>query len=244
MDNSYVRYWAIAASAIALVLLGILIGQRFGHTPDSGPVIDKGHATELTGGTEVKTSTNGTSNSDGATSSDGGPIDEPESFVIPTAFTSIPSEWHTIIIEDSFDGYAILFDPPRREVIIEKCRHPGYFDPEAGQPLPEGVEFCTNVLWGQLLAMDEHSASVHARNGKQLELNLSLTTEDGQSQIALSFPGHQMNLVPGSKNDLFQALDRKPVMVEQKKQKFAFQEAEHQELRRQQLKAAEENSNM
>lgn len=108
--------------------------------------------------------------------------------------------------------------------------------------MPQGVEFCTNVLWGQLLAMDEHSAMVQARSGKQLELSLSLTTEDGQSELAMSFPDHQMNLVPGSKNDLFQTMNRKPVMVEQKQQKFEFQEAEHQERRRQQLKAAEENS--
>lgn len=236
MSSGFIKYWAVGATAIALVLLGVLIGQQFGQAPDSELGIEKGRAIELTGGTDVNTNTVET------TSSDGGPGDKPEAFVIPAAFTSIPSEWHTIISEDSFDGYAILFDPPRREVIIEKCRHPGYFDPEADRPSPQGVEFCTNVLWGQLLAMDEHSAMVQTRSGKQLELSLSLTTEDGQSQLALSFPDHQMNLVPGSKNDLFQTLDRKPVMVEQKQQKFEFQEAEHQERRRQQLKAAEEVS--
>ena len=70
--------------------------------------------------------------------------------------------------------------------------------------------------------MDEHLARVQARSGEQLDLSLSLTAEDGQSQLALSFPGHQMNLVPGSKNDLFQAMDRSPTMVEQKKQRFEY----------------------
>ena len=236
MSSGFIKYWAVGATAIALVLLGILIGQRLGQAPEPEALIDDGRGTELTDRADVY------SNNDRTTGSDGETLKEPETFIIPAVFTSIPSEWHTIISEDSFDGYAILFDPPRREVIIEKCRHPGYFDPEADRPLPQGVEFCTNVLWGQLLAMDEHSAVVQTRSGKQLELSLSLTTEDGQSQLALSFPDHQMSLVPGSKNDLFQALDRNPIMVEQKQQKFEFQEAENQELRRQQLKAAEEVS--
>jgi hypothetical protein len=237
MSISFIKSWAIIASAFALILLGVLIGQRLGQAPDAETVTEKARATELTAGTDINTNTDGTS------STDGGPGDEPVAFLIPAAFTSIPSEWHTIIKEDSFDGYAILFDPPRREVIIEKCRHPGYFDPESGQPLPEGMEFCTNVLWGQILVMDEQSAVVQARNGEQLKLTLSLTAKDEQSHLALSFPGHQMNLVPGSKNDLFQALERNPVMVKQKQQKIDFWEADYQKRRQQQLKTAEENSN-
>lgn len=236
MSSGFVKYWALCTTAIALVLLGILIGQRLGQPPEPEALIDDDRGTELAEAADVY------SNNDRTTGSGGESLKEPETFIIPAVFTSIPSEWHTIINEDSFDGYAILFDPPHREVIIEKCRHPGYFDPETDRPLPQGVEFCTNVLWGQLLAMDEHSAMVQARSGKKLELSLSLTTEDGQPQLALSFPDHQMNLVPGSKNDLFQTLDRKPVMVEQKQQKFEFQEAEHQKRRQQQLNTAEENS--
>ena len=220
------RNWAVAATAIALVLLGVLIGQRLSQPTKPDAKINDSQEVNSASNAEIN------SNVDGTVGSEREPIKKPEAFIIPAAFTSIPSEWHTVIIENGFDGYAILFNPTRREVIIEKCRHPGYFDLETGQPFPEGVNFCTNVLWGQLLVMDERSAKVQARSGGQLELSLSLTAEDGQSQLALSFPGHQMKLVPGSKNDLFQAMERSPTMVEQKKQKFEFFEAKRQKDRK------------
>lgn len=234
MSSSFIKYWAIAATAIALVLFGILIGQRVYQKPQSQTLVDQAAGVEKAHGSDEKNRTGTTGRQGdnigtGTTSTEGQNAgDEPKPFVIPTAFTSLPSEWHTVLTDDGFDGYAILFDPPRREVIIEQCRHPGYFNTETGQSLPRGLEFCTNVLWGEMQTMDESSAQVKSRNGELLDMTLSLSSEDGQSQLAVSFPGHQMNLVPGSKNDLFQAMDNTTVMSEQKRLNFEFQEAEHQ----------------
>jgi hypothetical protein len=233
MSDSFVRNWATAATAVVLVLLGILIGQRLGQVPAVGSDVERAPTTGISENTSARTATGEMAGTEGKT------ISKPVRFVIPDAFTSLPSEWRSLLTEDSFGGYAILFDPPRREIIIEQCRHPGYFNPNTGQPVPDGIEFCVNVLWGQLLSLDESSAQVMARDGNQLDLSLALTREGDQSHLGLSFPDHQMKLVPGSKNDLFQDMDTIPVMVEQKRRKFKFFEAEYQQRRQQQSEAAD-----
>ena len=246
MKSNFIKYWAIAVTAIALILLGILIGQWIYQKPQSQPLVDQGAAVEKAHSIDEKarSSTNskqGDNSGTGSTGTDGdNASNEPEPFVIPETFTSLPSEWHTVLSDAGFDGYAILFDPPRREVIIEQCRHPGYFNTETGQPLAEDIEFCTIVLWGEMQSMDESSAQVKPRTGELLDMTLSLTNEDNQSRLSLAFSGHQMNLVPGSKNDLFQAMENTTVMSEQKHLKIEFQETEYQMQRQQQLKAAED----
>jgi hypothetical protein len=228
MSSNLSRNWAIAASAIALVLLGVVIGQYTSRKSNPEPVTASvPQPAPVSGNTfradvrEVTTDTEG----------EGG--DGPAPFVIPEAFVSLPSEWRTEFEDGDYHGYAILFDPPRREVIIEKCFHPGHFDQDTGQPISDGWEFCDSVLWGQLESLDEHSAHVRARDGAQLDLDLALSDADGQTHLALSFPGHQMELIPGSKNDLFQAMDQSPQMAEQRKQKFEFIMDEEDKLRQQ-----------
>ena len=227
MSDSFVKNWAMAVTVIALVLMGVLIGQRIGPTQGPGSDADEDATTGLVQSAGERTITSNEIQ------------EEKKSYEIPAKFTSIPSEWQTVLTENNFSGYAILFNPARQEVIIEECHHPGYFDSSIGQPIPQGQAFCSNVLWGQLQTLNEHSALVLARNGQQLELTLLLTSENGQSQLALSFPGHLMELVPGSKNDLFQAMDSTSVMIDQKRQQFEFQEAQYQQRRQQQSKTAD-----
>lgn len=246
MNSDFVRSWAIAVTAIALILLGILIGQWIYQKPQSQSLVDQAAVVEKVHSIDEKartgtTGSQGDNSGTGSTGTEGDNTgDQPATFVVPEAFTSLPSEWHTVLTDGGYDGYAIVFDPPRREVIIEQCRHPGYFNMKTGQPVADGLEFCTIVLWGEMQTMDESSAQVKARAGELLDLTFSLTNEDKQSQLALSFPGHQMNLVSGSKNDLYQAMESAPAMMEQKRLNFEFQQAEYQMQRQQQLKAAED----
>lgn len=235
MSNSLSKNWAIAATAIALVLLGIVIGQRTGQVASPSPEVTD---TPVTG--SVTENAGQPSASTGPMSTEPGGSNEPAVFVIPEVFGSIPSEWRTAHDEGVYDGYAILFDPPRHEVIIEDCFHPGHFNAETGQPVADGWEFCDIVLWGELLSLDENSADVLARNGTRLTLSLSLDNEGGESQLALSFPGHQMTLIPGSKNDLFQAMDQSPEIAEQRRQRLASDLAAGDERRRQLRSNAEE----
>lgn len=227
MSSSFFKYWAIAATAIALVLLGYLIGQ---HTAQSPEVLAESVQSQPAGvaGPHREPAESGTS---AATNEGGAVVDQLPPYIIPDAFLALPSEWRTPLSEDHFDGYAILFDPPRREVIIEKCQHRGYFDTASGQPVPMGWEFCDNLLWGQLLELDEHSARVGSRRGELIDMSLSLSNENGVSQLALTFPGHQMNLVPGSKNDLLQAMENTALIQEQKRLVFEFQKAVEQKQR-------------
>lgn len=214
--KSFFKRWAIVATALTLVLAGILIGQQIGErraqarhmaaegTPKSrlGPVAEN----------------NVTTNQNGAS---------PETFNIPDTFNAMPSEWRTAPADGDFSGYAALFDPQRREVIVEQCRHPGYIDPRSGEPLDTtGTEFCTPVLWATLEPLDEHSARARDRSGESVDLALAYSGADQQPQLAMEFKGHQVTLVTGSKNDLFQEMERSPEMMAQKQRNMELMQAE------------------
>ena len=65
MSSGFVKYWAVGATAIALVLLGILIGQRLGQTPEPEALIDEGRGTELTEAADVYSNIDRTTGSGG-----------------------------------------------------------------------------------------------------------------------------------------------------------------------------------
>ena len=231
--KSFFKHWAIVATALALVLAGILIGQQIGErraqarhmaaegTPKSrlDPVVAN----------SVSTSQNGAS---------------PETYNIPDTFNAIPSEWRTAPASGSFSGYAALFDPRRREVIVEQCRHPGYIDPRSGQPLDTtGTEFCTPVLWATLESLEEHAARARDRSGESVDLALDYSGADQQPQLTMEFKGHQITLVTGSKNDLFQEMERFPEMVAQKQRKMELMQAEYElRLQEQEQRDVDEKS--
>ncbi len=109
MGNKFLVGWAVAASALALLLLGILIGRSSGT--ETVPLRAPG------GYDASSTDTGMAANATAAV--------EPD-YIVPDVFKGLPSEWRTATDGDTFDGYAILFDPRRREVIVEQCLHRGY----------------------------------------------------------------------------------------------------------------------
>ena len=151
-----------------------------------------------------------------------------DNYAIPKTFESMPKEWRTATFGDDFAGYAALFDPVRREVIVEQCQHPGYIDPNTGTPLDTmGVEFCLPVLWAKLESLNEQSAMARNRTGELVELTLAYDAENSQPQLALNFENHEVTTVPGSKNDLFQDMERAPEIAAQKRKMFELVNAEN-----------------
>jgi hypothetical protein len=214
MGQKFLLAWAVAASALALLLLGILIGRSTGTDPNPVRAAGDYEATRMA--------------SEGP---DAGAVAGPD-YSIPDVFQGLPKEWRTGTDGETFDGYAIWFDPERREVIVEQCLHRGYVT-EDGAPLDTNYEFCEGVLWASILDIGAGEATVRTQTGEVVELDLALSEDAGQ--LSLSFPGHDMTLVPGSKNDLLQAMDNAPRMVSEKQQAIEVMQAQYQErLRAQQ----------
>lgn len=213
MNQKLLIVWALSATALALVFLGYAIGK----TTEA----DKRLSASAAYGSHL------------ADTSGGEPqVELVDPYVVPAVLDGMPSEWRSPFDGKNFHGYAILFDPMRREVIVEKCRHPGYFDERKGVAVDGGWDFCNNVLWGSLVRIDEFSATAVNRAGQELELELTLDGEGDERRLSLSFPGHAMVLQAGSKNDLLQALEFAPQMQKQKDRLMKTIVAQEQAQRR------------
>ena len=224
--KNFFKHWAILATALALVLAGILIGQQIGERRTQPGQTDADHRPQRQPDQVVDNSL--TSGQNGVS---------PETYNIPDSFDEMPSEWRTAPANGDFSGYAALFDPQRREVIVEQCRHPGYMDPRSGQPLETtGIEFCVPVLWATLESLDERSARARDRSGESVDLALNYSGIDTQPQLTMEFKGHKVTLVTGSKNDLFQEMERSPEMMAQRQRKWELMQTEIELLRREQEK--------
>lgn len=211
MKQPILLVWAITATALALVLLGYTIGAKSRAVP-SVPAGPYGPAlTDTQGGESTK---------------------QVDPYQVPPAFAGLPSEWRSVFNGTDFRGYAILFDPTHREVIVEKCRHPGYPEQVAGGVRDINWEFCTNVLWGKLTRIDEHSATAVDGNGDPVELEIAVNRDSAAPRLSLSFADHDMNLTPGSKNDYFQEMENSPAMQLEKDLYLENSIAVEQEQRR------------
>jgi len=231
--KNFFKRWAIVATALVLVLAGILIGQQIGER--------RAQARHMAAEDTPRWQLSPVAENSVTTGQDGA---SPETYNIPDNFDAMPSEWRTASADGDFSGYAALFDPQRREVIVEQCRHPGYIDPASGQPLDTtGTEFCTPVLWATLESLDERSARARDRNGESVDLALDYSGADQHPQLTLEFKGHQVTLVTGSKNDLFQEMERSPEMMAQKQRKMDLMQAEFERrLKEQAQRDFDENS--
>lgn len=196
MSQKFLLAWAIGATALALILLGYMIG-RTGGGPNPAPL---SVAANL------------------ATSTETGPSVQPEPadpYLVPVALAGMPAEWRTPFRQE-LAGYAILFDLKRRELIVEQCAHPGYFDEGTGREILQNWEFCEPVLWSRLVEIDETSVKAIDRRRGRVELELAADREADPPSLSLSFGDHDMRLIPGSKNDLFQAMDRSSAIEQQR----------------------------
>lgn len=196
MNQKILLGWAVSATALALVFLGYALGKT--SVPDTragGPAL----------------------HSAGGGNTDGAAADEPavDPYVVPEALAGLPTEWHSVVDGQATRGYAILFDPQRREAIVEKCHHRGYVDQRNGKIVEPGWEFCTSVLWSTLARIDEKSATAIHR-GQPVEIEFELSLQNGAPRLSLSYEGHDMVLQPGRKNDFWQALENTPQMLRQK----------------------------
>lgn len=232
MNDRFIKAWALFASALALILFGVQIGR----TPMFSPAekhnmqsVERASGLVSTETDSISTEVGG----NGDTQSVGSKVPEAV-YSVPDAFVGLPTEWRTQFNGVDFNGYAILFDPFRQEIIVEQCRHPGHFDEALNRPIEAGTSFGKIVLWSRINLLSSLMANVTTRDGKPEEIKLSLTEKEGQRHLALSFGNHVMDLIPGSKNDLYQAMDRTPEMRRQQRLVFEYQQTEYLKQQQQQ----------
>lgn len=215
MSQKILLGWAITAT----VLMVLAVGYAFGKNADrSSPAVVSQPVYRVS-----EASTDGRHVGD--------EVPQAESYVIPDVYAAMPTEWRSDNDGTSRDGYAILLDPVRRELIVEKCHHAGYFDFKSGQSIEQNSEFCDVVLWSTLAMLAPENASAVSRDGRHVDVALVVNNDGAEPVLSLSFGDHQMELVAGSKNDLLQIMESLPAIQKQKDAWVASMMAENDRAR-------------
>lgn len=208
MKISFSAMWAMTASAIALVLAGILIGQNLTKTQAvaaAGP-----QSTEPGGDMMI------------------------DPYVIPKWLENAPKEWRSTH-NGSHSGYAILFDADHRELLVEQCHYPGVFDQAKNLPIENAGFQCERLLTGTLMVFDDNGAIVKRKDGAQITVNIEPISAEQPDKLNLAFDSHELALIPGQPNDLLQEILKTPAIVAQNQLLFEFNQ---QQLRQHRARLA------
>ncbi|MFK8014486.1 MAG: hypothetical protein AB8G17_03440 [Gammaproteobacteria bacterium] len=139
----------------------------------------------------------------------------PTPYVIPDHFANLPTEWRTAVTPSAV-GYAALFDPQRRELIVEQCEHPGYKLNASGEALPITNDICQPVLWSKIATLDDTEALVIHRGGGADRIEIELVNAQDKRTLQVRFADQAVTMIPGSKNDLVVAMEQTPTITRQK----------------------------
>lgn len=200
MSQKGLFIWASTATLVAVGALGYSLGKHASNSSENqyGAV----SPTELPVTTEP-----------------GAAVEPVPEYVIPESFANVPSQWRSPNTDD-LAGYAVLFDPTTRQAIVQSCHHNGYRLDDSGQPLELLNDFCTSVLHGELSSLTDEEAVVKTGNGETVTLKLEPDMTGDPVSLKIEFDGHDMDLIPGSRNDLLQAMEQEPVVKERKRRYF------------------------
>ncbi len=191
MNQRFTTLWAIGATIVAISAVSFSAGKYIGQEAAAPHVSLHETATSATDPKQAQA------------------VNVPV-YTVPAEFVGAASQWRSALDHKTV-GYAALFDPQRRKIIVEACVHSGYLLDAQGRPLPS-KEFCEPLLWGELASLDSQNATVIDRSGRQKSVRLDLDAES----LKLSFDEYRMTLIPGSKNDLLQAFEKHPDVVQRK----------------------------
>lgn len=181
--------WAISATAVALVLAGVLIGQKLER-----PTLPQASLTEAT--------------EPGAT-----PYVDP--YVVPEWLAGAPLEWRSEVT-DAAKGIAILLDYNRRELLVDQCSHAGFFDFSKNRPKENGSLRCERLLTSRITSFTVDGADVTTREGNEMFVTLKPVLESDVSKLDIGFDSLKMRLIPGQTNDLNQAIVQLPSVAKEK----------------------------
>ncbi|MFK8029011.1 MAG: hypothetical protein AB8G18_02120 [Gammaproteobacteria bacterium] len=200
MSSRGTTIWAVCATVVAVIAVGTL-GFVAGKNSSTTVSVTAGDASSMP--THLATQS-------GVEERDIAP-----KYTVPLQFASLPDQWRTPV-QNSPKGYAALFDPKRRELIVEQCEHPGFQIDENGRPQDITRGSCVPILWSSISTLTETIAVVRNRDGNTEQIELAIAELDGSSTLSLGFSGHRMTMIPGSRNDLVLAMENTPDIAKQK----------------------------
>jgi hypothetical protein len=132
---------------------------------------------------------------------------------LPPELRGLPREWISERNGPDHTGHAVVLDlEVARELIVERCRHRGYFDEERGEPVPEQWSFCESDVSGRVVEAESGRLAVRDREARELDVPMEVSRATPAPRLALEIEGARLELVPGSKNDLFQRLEAEPAI--------------------------------
>lgn len=195
MSSRALTVWAVSATVIAVAAgsaLGYTLGQRSAPEP---AVVAPGNPNAAT--------------TDPARGGQTQPV-----YVVPDVFADVPTEWRTAVGRKP-QAYAALFDPVRRELIVEHCQHPGY-DVADEDALSRAADICTLALRARIAQLADDRAIAIGRDGDPVEVRIDAALDEQPPRLRLRFGEHDVDMLPGSKNTMFQALEAMPAIAQQK----------------------------
>ncbi|MEM7082841.1 MAG: hypothetical protein AAF465_08905 [Pseudomonadota bacterium] len=200
---------AITATATSLVLAGMLIGQSGAQ----------------------QTALNAATTS--ATEPDALPTPDP--YQVPDWLTRAPKEWRTAFT-DKPSGYALLLDTSQRRLLIDRCKHYGFFDARSNRPREQSGPRCERLLTGTLLAFNGNTVRTQLISGETIDVVLtperSVSGNDHPiEQITLAFKRESLTLIPGQTNDLMSQISKLPSIRREYQQLFEFRQERSAEQR-------------
>ncbi len=190
--------WAVAVTAIALVLGGMHI-ERWANASASAAVPMSAEATEPGAGFDS------------------------DPYQMPAWLHEAPKEWRSVY-EGTREGYAVLFDYERRLLLIEHCTHPGFFDANTNRPIESSAPYCERLLTAEMLEFTDNGVIVQNRSGQTVEVETLPKNEIDSATLQLRLDQHSMTLIPGQTNDLITDMANTPNILAEYQLFFEYQQ--------------------
>lgn len=194
MSQRFVTIWAIATTVIAIASLSYIAGKRAGGAQNIAPR----SATQAP-----------------AATAPGVAREQRPAYVIPEQFDGMDNEWRTDA-DEATTGYAALFDPSTRQLIVEQCEHSGFAVDDTGNAIEPSYDYCSGVLNAQIDQLGDTTVLATNRAGREIKVRLEARLESEMPSLRLRFDDHDVTLVPGSRNDLIQQMEKSPIIAAQK----------------------------
>ncbi len=218
------RVWAIASSTLCVALVGYIIASHVEESRSEN-LRTEALASERQALTEA-------AGPEATSPSDRPAAPPPATPSLPEGLRDLESEWISAADGPGNSGHAILIDlERRRELIVERCRHGGYFDEERQVPKPPDWR-CETIVAGRVAGIEGSTFTVLGRHRGASRVSVARSGRGSSARLELTIDGDRISLAPGSKNDLLQRFERKPEIKVSKQRMFEYEAARSEEARR------------
>jgi hypothetical protein len=209
------RLWAIASSVLCAGLVAYILVSKTSESPRVVVALPPASAPNQNSSTDPTFA--------------GEPAAQP---TLPTVLRGLTKEWISAGEDRDGKAYAALIDfDQRREVILERCQHEGYFDDERGEPLKAGWQ-CARALAGSISSVEGGQMSLVASTGANIRIGVARTGPPREPHLELSIGDERIDLVPGSKNDLLQRFEQTFAVASSKERSIQYELGRIEEARR------------